>query len=155
MGENRHWKEGLYQQVVCNAPQHIQEEFGDIIRLIHSLSTSLCLNGIFEAEFLYDGFHSYFLELNLLPGLYGIDDQGLMPVLEQVVIPYLQHFGISATQKTDFQFGPSGQFYPPSGSSAPWYKAHYCDVDCKSLGSHGDDSSLAELGENTVTDDVS
>jgi hypothetical protein len=153
--ENRHWKEGLYQQVVCNAPQHIREEFGDIINLIHSLSTSLCLNGIFEVEFLYDGFHSYFLELNLLPGLYGIDDQGLMPVLEQVVIPYLQHFHVDVQQRIDFHFGPMGQFYPPSGASAPYYKAIYGCVDSMSDGSRGDESTLADIGEDTMSDEPS
>merc|ERR1719440_196126 len=143
--ENRHWKEGLYQQVVCNAPQAIREEFDEIKTLIEHLTKSVGLNGIFEVEFLYDGFHSYFLELNLLPGLYGIDDQGLMPVIEQVIIPYLQHFHIDIEQKMDFHFGPKGQFYPPSGKSAPYYKAHYgLAVD--------DESTSTDLEEDTWSD---
>lgn len=145
--ENRHWKEGLHQQVVCNAPQTIREEFDGIRTLIQNLSKSVNLNGIFEVEFLYDGFHSYFLELNLLPGLYGIDDQGLMPVIEQVVVPYLQHFHIDIEQKVDFQFGPKGQFYPPSGSSAPYYKSNYGRaVD--------DESTSTELGDDSSSDEA-
>merc|ERR1719440_411981 len=143
--ENRHWKEGLYQQVLCNAPQSIREEFDGIKNLIHALSKSVSLNGIFEVEFLYDVFHSYFLELNLLPGLYGIDDQGLMPVIEQVIVPYLQHFHIEIEQRLDFHFGPKGRFYPPSGKSAPYYKAHY--------GLTADDESTStDLEEDTWSD---
>jgi hypothetical protein len=120
--QNNHWKAGLYQQVLCNAPAEIHDEFRRIQVLTQSLSHSLCLNGIFEIEFLYDGAQTFFLELNLLPGLYGIDEQGLMPVLEQVLVPYLMHFEVDIVPRTDFIFEQRGQFYPPSGSSAPYYK---------------------------------
>jgi hypothetical protein len=127
--QNSHWKTGLYQQVLCNAPAEILFEFDRIRSLTQSLSKQLGLNGIFEIEYLYDGSQAYFLELNLLPGLYGIDDCGLMPVLEQVVVPYLQHFHVDVEPQTDFTFGPRGQFYPPSGCSAAYYKRMFDQED--------------------------
>jgi hypothetical protein len=127
--QNSHWKEGLYQQVLCNAPPEILAEFDKIQALTHRLSKSLCLNGIFEIEYLYDGAQAFFLEMNLLPGLYGIDNNGLMPVLEKVVVPYLQHFDVKVQQRLNFQFGANGQFYPPSGSSAPYYQDKFNGAD--------------------------
>jgi hypothetical protein len=140
--QNSHWKEGLYQQVVCNAPAKIKEEFHRIEALTHSLSKKLCLNGIFEIEFLYDGAQTFFLELNLLPGLYGIDEQGLMPVLEQVVVPYLMHLQVDITPRTEFTFNEKGQFYPPSGSSAPYYKK-FLGQTAKQLVIDEDDASTS------------
>jgi len=131
--QNSHWKEGLYQQVLCNAPSKIQEEFRRIEALACQLSKKLCLNGIFEIEFLYDGAQTFFLELNLLPGLYGIDEQGIMPVLEQVMVPYLMHFQVDVTPRTDFIFNEKGQFYPPSGNSAPYYSRFCGQTDEKYL----------------------
>jgi len=71
------------------------------------------------------GGHLYFLELNLLPGLYGVDKNGLMPVLERVVVPYLQYFGVEIQQRTEFEFAPQGQFYPPSQRSFQYYMDTY------------------------------
>jgi hypothetical protein len=71
------------------------------------------------------GGHLYFLELNLLPGLYGVDKNGLMPVLERVLVPYLQHFGVEIQQRTEFEFAPEGQFYPPSQRSFQYYVDTY------------------------------
>jgi hypothetical protein len=119
--ENHHWKTGLFQQVLLNAPREIKRQFESI----HELTTRLCkkhkLNGIFEIEFLFDGENSYFLELNLLPGLYGIDEQGLMPVIEQVVVKYLQHYHVDIQPRTDFRYSSKGQFYPPSITSFEYY----------------------------------
>lgn len=139
--QNSHWKEGLYQQVLCNAPPEIVAEFDRIIALTECLSRSLCLNGIFEIEFLYDGSQAYFLEMNLLPGLYGIDERGLMPVLEAVVVPYLQHFQVDVQARSEFSFGARGQFYPPSGRSAAYYKCTF-----------GQSSQLAGEDEVVSTD---
>jgi hypothetical protein len=140
--QNSHWKEGLYQQVLCNAPQEIRDEFQRIHTLAQRLSKSLCLNGIFEIEFLYDGEQAFFLELNLLPGLYGIDEQGLMPVLEQVVVPYLMHFQVDISPRTDFIFAESGQFYPPSGTSAPYYTRVFGHIDERSQGKGGETCAI-------------
>merc|ERR1719247_1430676 len=71
------------------------------------------------------GGNLYFLELNLLPGLYGVDKNGLMPVLERVVVPYLQHFGVEIQQRTELEFYPEGQFYPPSQRSFEYYVDTY------------------------------
>jgi hypothetical protein len=119
--ENHHWKTGLHQQVLSNAPAGIIKEFEGIQEMTKCLCKKHGLNGIFEIEFLFDGEKSYFLELNLLPGLYGIDERGLMPVLEQVLVKYLQHYDIDIQPRTDFQYSKEGQFYPPSASSLDYY----------------------------------
>jgi hypothetical protein len=126
--ENAHWKTGLHQQVLCNATPEITQEFERIQELAQQLSKKLGLNGIFEIEFLYDYKKAYFLELNLLPGLYGIDENGMMPVLEQVVVPYLQHFQVDIQPRRDFQFDLKGQFYPPSAHSLEYYINMYSAV---------------------------
>merc|ERR1712113_1123296 len=99
---------------------------------IQQLTMHLCkkhgLNGIFEIEFLHANGETYFLELNLLPGLYGIDQRGLMPVMETVLVPYLQHFHVEIQPRFDFKFNSMGQFYPPSGTSFPYYVSTYGDA---------------------------
>jgi predicted ATP-grasp superfamily ATP-dependent carboligase len=119
--ENDHWKTGLYQQVLCNATPEIKEEFEAIRELTKQLCKKHGMNGIFEIEFLYAHGKTYFLELNLLPGLYGIDQQGLMPLMEKILVPYLQHFHIGIQQRLDFEYAPQGQFYPPSKTSHDYY----------------------------------
>jgi biotin carboxylase/DeoR/GlpR family transcriptional regulator of sugar metabolism len=122
--ENCHWKTGLYQQVLCNATPEIQKEFETIQELTRHLCQKHDLSGIFEIEFLHSHGQTFFLELNLLPGLYGIDQQGLMPLMESVLVPYLQHFDIDIQPRLDFEYAPEGQFYPPSAKSLE----HYVDI---------------------------
>merc|ERR1712137_840924 len=71
-----------------------KKEFRKIQELTKHLCKKHALNGIFEIEFLHAHGDAFFLELNLLPGLYGIDQQGLMPLMEKVLVPYLQHFHV-------------------------------------------------------------
>jgi hypothetical protein len=147
--ENAHWKTGLYQQVLCNATPEITQEFERIQELAQQLSKKLHLNGIFEIEFLYDYKKAYFLELNLLPGLYGIDDDGLMPVLEQVVVPYLQHFQVDIQPQKDVLFDLKGQFYPPSAHSLEYYINMYGEaVDAEQMSLNSEDSTAALVGES-------
>lgn len=119
--ENKHWKTGLYQQVLCNATPEIMKEFETILEVTRNLSNKHGLNGIFEIEFLYAHGKAFFLELNLLPGLYGIDKNGVMPVMEKLIVPYLQHFEVDVQPRLDFDYEPMGQFYPPSNKSYEYY----------------------------------
>merc|ERR1712066_990091 len=66
---------------------------------------------------------------NLLPALYGIDQNGLMPVLESVVVPYLQHCQVDIRPRTDLHFESRGQFYPPSGQSLIYYMDEFGSLD--------------------------
>lgn len=150
--ENRHWKTGLYQQVVCNATPEIKKEFETIEELTRSLCKTQCLNGIFEIEFLYANGKAYFLELNLLPGLYGIDKNGLMPLMEKVLVPYLQHFQIDIQPRLDLEYEPTGQFYPPSNKSHEYYMQMYGEA--LDVTSTREDSSELTLAGSSTEDEI-
>merc|ERR1711933_562550 len=98
---------------------------GKIRDLTKQLCKKQCLNGIFEIEFLYDDVRAFFLELNLLPGLYGIDQKGLMPLMEKILVPYLQNFHVDIQPRSDFEYESMGQFYPPSAKSLQHYMNRY------------------------------
>merc|ERR1719409_698477 len=151
--KNEHWKAGLYQQVPENEFLYTgreDEEDADSLTLPtdgkedtappyreagmkSGDSPSSAGDDGMRSEAEEDeaqspggsGGHLYFLELNLLPGLYGVDKNGLMPVLERVVVPYLQYFGVEIQQRTEFEFAPQGQFYPPSQRSFQYYMDTY------------------------------
>jgi len=109
------------------------------------------LNGIFEIEFLHSHGQTFFLELNLLPGLYGIDQHGLMPLMEKIIVPYLQHFDVDIQPQLDFEYASMGQFYPPSAKSLE----HYRNVYGECVKSSGRPSSVcsddASDGSSEVT----
>ena len=121
------WKHGMYQRTLLR-----QEEGGGELAATYvsrageksarafteALVSTHTLNGLFEIEFLLarDG-SVYFIEVNLLGGIYGCTRDGDMPVVDAVVRPYLRRLGVTVwptAARAPLLYPDSSLYYPPS-----------------------------------------
>merc|ERR1739848_50917 len=69
-----------------------------------------------------------------------------MPVLEKVLVPYLQHFAVNIKSRSGFHYDVRGQFYPPSAKSLDYYVKTYA-------GAHGVTEKAVENDDSTTVAD--
>ena len=130
------WKAGLKQHVETeSAPPEMRRICDRIRAFADMLSHDICLNGIFEIEFLLHEEQLFFMEVNLLGGLYGYAQNLVMPLVDSLVIPLLQHLGCahSFPASAPTYFGGETLVYPPSHKSCAVLRALLTDMYVKQM----------------------